>query len=104
MSIFKPAVFSSYNLSIIFLFRIQVAEAEYKNSFDEELRSFKERIRKRAAEKVQEAIREAEEEERKARLGPGGLDPVEVYESLPDVSGVIFNPQLNFPYLLTLPQ
>lgn len=65
--------------------RIQVAEAEYKNSFDDELHSFKERIRKRAAEKVQEAIREAEEEERKARLGPGGLDPVEVYESLPQV-------------------
>jgi cell division cycle protein 37 len=63
-----------------------VAEAEYKNSFDDELRSFKERIRKRAAEKVQEAIREAEEEEKKARLGPGGLDPIEVYESLPEVS------------------
>lgn len=67
-----------------FFTRIQVAEAEYKNSFDDELRSFKERIRKRAAEKVEEAIREAEEEERKARLGPGGLDPVEVYESLPE--------------------
>jgi cell division cycle protein 37 len=26
-----------------------------------------------------------EEEEKKARLGPGGLDPVEVYESLPEV-------------------
>jgi len=62
-----------------------VAEAEYKNSFDDELKSFKERIRKRAAEKVQEAIREAEEEERKARLGSGGLDPIEVYESLPQV-------------------
>lgn len=70
---------------IYFVYRIQVAEAEYKNSFDDELRSFKERIRKRAAEKVQEAIREAEEEERKARLGPGGLDPIEVYESLPQV-------------------
>jgi hypothetical protein len=70
---------------IHFVYRIQVAEAEYKNSFDDELRSFKERIRKRAAEKVQEAIREAEEEERKARLGPGGLDPIEVYDSLPQV-------------------
>lgn len=26
-----------------------------------------------------------QEEERKARLGPGGLDPVEVFESLPEV-------------------
>lgn len=27
-----------------------------------------------------------QEEERKARLGPGGLDPVEVFEALPEVS------------------
>lgn len=33
-----------------------------------------------------EEARKEEEEERKARLGPGGLDPVEVFESLPDVS------------------
>lgn len=47
---------------------------------------FKERIRKRAEEKLRIAQAEIEEEERKARLGPGGLDPVEVFESLPDVS------------------
>lgn len=29
-------------------------------------------------------FQEAEEEERKKRLGPGGLDPVEVFETLPD--------------------
>lgn len=28
-------------------------------------------------------MKELEEEEREKRLGPGGLDPVEVYESLP---------------------
>lgn len=67
-----------------FVCRIKVAEAEYKNSFDIELQSFKDRIRKRAAQKIQEAIQE-EEEEKKARLGPGGLDPVDVYESLPEV-------------------
>ena len=71
---------------IIFFDRIQVADAEYKASFDEELNAFKERIRKRAAEKIEEAIKEQEEEERKARLGPGGLDPIEVLESLPEVS------------------
>ena len=32
------------------------------------------RIRKRSAQKIAEAI----EEERQERLGPGGLDPVEV--------------------------
>lgn len=31
-------------------------------------------------------MKEYEEEERQKRLGPGGLDPVEVYESLPPVS------------------
>ena len=30
-------------------------------------------------------MKEAEEEERQARLGPGGLDPFEVLESLPEV-------------------
>lgn len=68
-----------------FFSRIQIAEVEYKNSFEDELRAFKDRIRKRAAEKIADAVREAEEEERKARLGPGGLDPVEVFESLPEV-------------------
>ncbi|XP_011692783.1 PREDICTED: hsp90 co-chaperone Cdc37 [Wasmannia auropunctata] len=67
-----------------FFSRIQIAEVEYKKSFDEELRAFKDRIRKRAAEKVADAVREAEEEEKEARLGPGGLDPVEVFESLPE--------------------
>lgn len=73
-----------------FFSRIQIAEVEYKKSFDDELRAFTERIRKRAAEKVADAVREAEEEERKARLGPGGLDPVEVFENLPDVSETWF--------------
>lgn len=46
---------------------------------------FKERIKKRAEEKYRIAQAEIEEEERKARLGPGGLDPVEVFDSLPEV-------------------
>uniref|UniRef100_A0A8D8MRX7 Hsp90 co-chaperone Cdc37 n=1 Tax=Culex pipiens TaxID=7175 RepID=A0A8D8MRX7_CULPI len=66
-----------------FFQRIQTAEAEYKSQFHAEIEAFKERIRKRAQEKLQKAIEEQEEEERKARLGPGGLDPVEVFESLP---------------------
>ncbi|XP_006620789.1 hsp90 co-chaperone Cdc37 isoform X1 [Apis laboriosa] len=67
-----------------FFSRIQNAELEHRNSFEDELRAFKERIRKRAAEKVADALKEAEEEEKKARRGPGGLDPVEVFESLPE--------------------
>lgn len=31
-------------------------------------------------------MKELEEEERQKRVGPGGLDPVEVYQSLPKVN------------------
>jgi len=59
--------------------QIQVADEEYKSAFYSELEAFKERIKKRAAEKIAEAM----EEERLANLGPGGLDPADVFESLP---------------------
>lgn len=67
--------------------RIQVADQEYKQSFDDELIAFKDRIRRRAEEKLEIARKEQEEQEklRQERLGPGGLDPVEVFETLPDV-------------------
>lgn len=73
------------------MYRIQVSEKTYKDSFDDELDQFKQRIKKRAHDKIEEAKREQEEEEKKARLGPGGLDPVEVYEELPDVNLTHFN-------------
>lgn len=59
-----------------FFSKIQVADPEYKKAFDDELAAFKKRIRKRAEEKIAEY-------EREERLGPGGLDPLEVMESLP---------------------
>lgn len=43
-----------------FFERIQVADVEYKKHFDLEVTSFKERITKRAEEKVQEALAEQE--------------------------------------------
>ncbi|CAD7081654.1 unnamed protein product [Hermetia illucens] len=67
-----------------FFAKIQNAVVEYKDQFDNEIQEFKKRIERRAEEKLQEAIAEQEEEERKARLGPGGLDPVEVFETLPE--------------------
>ncbi|XP_052810465.1 hsp90 co-chaperone Cdc37-like isoform X2 [Mya arenaria] len=68
-----------------FFTRIKQAQKEYMDAFNDELNGFKERIRTRAKQKIEEAIKEHEEEERQKRLGPGGLDPVEVFESLPDV-------------------
>lgn len=72
--------------TIIIFLRIQQAEAEYKKAFSDELEGFKDRVRKRAEQKLEQLMKEAEEEERQARLGPGGLDPIEVMEALPEVS------------------
>merc|ERR1719347_1489852 len=72
-----------------FFTKIQVADEEYKSAFYSELEAFKERIRKRAAEKIAEAM----EEERLANLGPGGLDPADVFESLPRAMQECFESQ-----------
>lgn len=76
-----------------FFTKMSVANKEYKDGFYDELNAFKKRIKKRAQEKIEEAMKEAEEEERQARLGPGGLDPVEVFESLPQVLKDCFESQ-----------
>ncbi|XP_075530699.1 cell division cycle protein 37 isoform X1 [Dermacentor variabilis] len=75
-----------------FFTRIQMADQQYKDAFEDELKGFKERVQLRAREKLEEVVKEieevsvseCEEEERQERLGPGGLDPVEVFESLPE--------------------
>ncbi|KAF1578222.1 UNVERIFIED_CONTAM: Hsp90 co-chaperone Cdc37, partial [Eudyptes pachyrhynchus] len=61
----------------------QTADQQYMEGFNDELEAFKERVRGRAKVRIEKAMKEYEEEERQKRLGPGGLDPVEVYESLP---------------------
>merc|ERR1719447_1557645 len=76
-----------------FFTKIQVADEEYKSAFYSELEAFKSRIVKRAKEKIAEAMAEAEEEERQARMGPGGLDPADVFESLPDEMKKCFESQ-----------
>lgn len=68
-----------------FFSRIKLADKKYTDGFNEELEAFKERVRYRAQVKIEEAIKQVEEEERLKRLGPGGLDPVEVFDSLPDI-------------------
>jgi cell division cycle protein 37 len=67
-----------------FFSKMQIPTNKYKEGFSEELKAFKARIQHRAQEKLAAAMKEVEEEERKQRLGPGGLDPVEVLESLPE--------------------
>jgi len=72
-----------------FFTKIQVADQDYRDAFYSELDAFKLRIVKRAKEKIEEAM----EEERKERLGPGGLDPADVFESLPDSMKSCFESQ-----------
>lgn len=67
-----------------FFTKIKTADQQYMEGFKYELEAFKERVRGRAKLRIEKAMKEYEEEERKKRLGPGGLDPVEVYESLPE--------------------
>jgi cell division cycle protein 37 len=55
--------------------------------FRNEVQAFQDRIRKRAKEKRDIAIAEMQEEERQKRIksSPNGVDPQEVYDSLPEV-------------------
>jgi len=79
--------------NVIQPFFYRVAEDQYEKGFQEGVDIFVARIIKRAVEKKKEM--EAEEQETEEvdlsslpvedRLGPGGLDPVEVFESLPKV-------------------
>ncbi|XP_058022077.1 hsp90 co-chaperone Cdc37 isoform X2 [Ahaetulla prasina] len=69
-----------------FFAKIKTADQQYMEGFNDELESFKVRVQERAKARIERAMKEYEEEERQKRLGPGGLDPVEVYESLPQVS------------------
>ncbi|XP_060882264.1 hsp90 co-chaperone Cdc37 [Labrus mixtus] len=66
-----------------FFAKIKTADQQYQDAFNDELESFKERVRGRAKIRIEKAMKEYEEEERQKRIGPGGLDPVEVYETLP---------------------
>ncbi|XP_034156127.2 hsp90 co-chaperone Cdc37 [Pangasianodon hypophthalmus] len=66
-----------------FFSKIKTADQQYQDAFNDELESFKERVRGRAKIRIEKAMKEYEEEEKKKRLGPGGLDPVEVYDALP---------------------
>ncbi|CAK9298501.1 unnamed protein product [Gordionus sp. m RMFG-2023] len=66
-----------------FFTKIKLADKEYMDTFNDELEAFKQRVKDRARIRIEKAIKELEEEERQKRLGPGGLDPVEVMEQLP---------------------
>jgi cell division cycle protein 37 len=85
----------------------RISEPEHKAAFLDAVETFITRIQKRAvdkrAEMAEAAARKkelglADDEEqvelsREERLGPGGLDPVDVFESLPEVLQTAFQSQ-----------
>ena len=56
-------------------------------------------MRGRAKIRIEKAMKEYEEEERQKRIGPGGLDPVDVYESLPEVGRRTVTPPEPFVFI-----
>lgn len=70
----------------LYLCPCQTADKLYQDAFDHELEMLKARVRSCAQIRMESAMKELEEEEKQKRLGPGGLDPLEVYESLPKVN------------------
>lgn len=71
------------NCFISFFEKFKKADESYLAGFNAELKSFIERVKERARIRIQDAVEEIEREEKEKRMGPGGLDPHEVFESLP---------------------
>jgi len=69
---------------VVLPFFRRIEEPAYRAGFDDAVEGFVDRIRKRAVEKRKEMDKDnAVELSKEERIGPGGLDPVEVFESLP---------------------
>ncbi|KAJ8598397.1 hypothetical protein CTAYLR_003009 [Chrysophaeum taylorii] len=68
---------------VVLPFFSRIAEPSYKAGFDQAVEGFVERIQKRAVDKRKEMEKDQVELSKEERVGPGGLDPVEVFESLP---------------------
>lgn len=84
----------------------QSADEPYRDAFDRELERLKERVRGCARVRMESAEAELEEEEegRQRRLGPGALDPAEVYRSLPKVRSAFVEANGSVSSLQTLNQ
>ncbi|PIO54776.1 Cdc37 protein, partial [Teladorsagia circumcincta] len=76
------------------------ADPQYLKLYTDEVAAFEDRLRRRAKEKRDAALAEYEAEEKASTLyekriaaAPGGLDPQEVYESLPAEMRAAFDSQ-----------
>lgn len=85
------------NINVIksFFKKFRSADPSYLKMFHEEVDGFRDRLRKRGKDKRDQAIAEYEAEEKAKRIAasPGGLDPQDVYESLPEEMKAAFDSQ-----------
>ncbi|KAI6196717.1 Hsp90 chaperone protein kinase-targeting subunit [Aphelenchoides besseyi] len=89
------AVPTNTNIISTFFKKIRAADESYMKMYHDEVDSFKERLTKRAKTKRELALAEAESEEKTRRIqeSPGGMDPQEVFESLPESMQEAFQSQ-----------
>ena len=70
---------------VVLPFFARIEDPRYRSGFEEAVQDFIAKIQKRAIDKRKEMdAQEPVELSREERLGPGGLDPVEVFETLPE--------------------
>ena len=70
---------------VVLPFFARIEDPRYRSGFEEAVQDFIQKIQKRAIDKRKEMdAQEPVELSREERLGPGGLDPVEVFETLPE--------------------
>jgi cell division cycle protein 37 len=79
------ALATNTNVIKNFFKKIAAADAAYMKMYHDEVAAFRDRLRKRAKDKREAALDEYEAEEKQKRIAasPGGLDPQEVFETLP---------------------
>uniref|UniRef100_A0A1I7XTP3 Hsp90 chaperone protein kinase-targeting subunit n=1 Tax=Heterorhabditis bacteriophora TaxID=37862 RepID=A0A1I7XTP3_HETBA len=89
------AVATNTNIIKAFFKKFAQADPQYMKLYNDEVAAFEDRLKRRAKEKREAAIAEYEAEEKEKRIAaaPGGLDPQEVYESLPEVMRAAFDSQ-----------
>ncbi|KHN88711.1 putative Hsp90 co-chaperone cdc37 [Toxocara canis] len=89
------ALATNTNVIKNFFKKFRSADPEYLKSYRAEVEAFKDRLRKRAKDKRDAAIEEYEAEEKAKRIAasPGGVDPQEVYDSLPPEMKEAFDSQ-----------
>src|SRR5437868_6879681 len=79
---------------VVIPFFKRISEPEYTKGFQEAVNDFIRRIQKRAIDKrIEMEKEEAEERKQSAPVGPGGLNPYEVLERLPEALRAAFEEQ-----------